>query len=556
LELVPAAPPAESAPSRPAADAPPSSEIYEDTAPLRPSKLPPVSTRSELEAIPATTAAPEPKRERVAKKPAKQLGNVLRHWLGTAAVFSREMRKSLPTAVSTFAKMLGIWLATAASTFTKMPRKWVATAASIFAKIPRRWLAVAGGLVVLSMGIIYLATHKPDEVHFPPPVLSSVEPALGPISGGTVITLTGTNFRSGATVSFGGVAATNVSVSNKNTITATAPKHSAAVVDIVLTNADGQSAALPAAYTYARPPSPSALSVSPASGPIGGGTSITVTGSNFAAGATVTLDGVAATDVVVLGETITAVTPAHAEGTVNLVVSNPDGQSGVLSGGFSYQSAPIPDVKRDSDQLAGEKKHHRRERRLQRTPFTLEALEGTGRPDPNTLAGSQRHGLLEEALQARKAEDPRKAIRAAVEARRIHPAPSIGLFIAEEQTGILDDRNAYANAWAGAEKCAKEAKDEGLKDIFNACDSLMTKLNQKATRLIVSMKSPLPPGGEVRVRSHNFSEYNCDRPFHLTPGDIKVDASAPDFAPFEEKVVGKPGEEVKVLVELKPLSHR
>src|SRR6187401_818233 len=44
----------------------------------------------------------------------------------------------------------------------------------------------------------------------PAPTLSSISPASGPTAGGTTITLTGTNFVSGATVRVGGVAATNV----------------------------------------------------------------------------------------------------------------------------------------------------------------------------------------------------------------------------------------------------------------------------------------------------------------------------------------------------------
>jgi MYXO-CTERM domain-containing protein len=40
--------------------------------------------------------------------------------------------------------------------------------------------------------------------------------------------------------------------------------------------------------------------------------------------------------------TLTAVTGAHAPGTVDVVVSNPDGQSGKLTGGFIYTLAPAP----------------------------------------------------------------------------------------------------------------------------------------------------------------------------------------------------------------------
>ncbi len=59
---------------------------------------------------------------------------------------------------------------------------------------------------------------------------------------------------------------------------------------------------------------------------------MTLTGTGFTTGATVTIGGVAATSVVVVSATsITAVTAAHAPGAVDVVVTNLDGQSGSLA---------------------------------------------------------------------------------------------------------------------------------------------------------------------------------------------------------------------------------
>ena len=86
-------------------------------------------------------------------------------------------------------------------------------------------------------------------------------------------------------------------------------------------------------------PAPSVSGVSPGTGPIVGGTSVTITGIDFQTGATVTFGGVAATGVTVGGATsITATTPAHAAGAVDVVVTNPDAQSGTLTVGFTYLS--------------------------------------------------------------------------------------------------------------------------------------------------------------------------------------------------------------------------
>ena len=82
------------------------------------------------------------------------------------------------------------------------------------------------------------------------PTVTAISPTSGSSSGGTALTITGTGFLAGAAVSLGGTAATGVTVVNGTTITATAPTHAAGTVDVVVTNSDGQSGTLSAAYTY------------------------------------------------------------------------------------------------------------------------------------------------------------------------------------------------------------------------------------------------------------------------------------------------------------------
>jgi hypothetical protein len=86
---------------------------------------------------------------------------------------------------------------------------------------------------------------------------------------------------------------------------------------------------------------PTIAAVKPNSGSTAGGTAITITGTGFQAGATVSLGGVPATSVVVVGSTtITAVTGAHATGAVSAVVTNPDGGSATLANAFFYAPPP------------------------------------------------------------------------------------------------------------------------------------------------------------------------------------------------------------------------
>ena len=79
-------------------------------------------------------------------------------------------------------------------------------------------------------------------------------------------------------------------------------------------------------------------SVSPNSGPASGGTQVTIRGTGFAAGTSVTIGGRAATEVSVSGtEVITARTPVSpTAGPVDITVTL-DGRSGTLSAGFRYE---------------------------------------------------------------------------------------------------------------------------------------------------------------------------------------------------------------------------
>ena len=83
------------------------------------------------------------------------------------------------------------------------------------------------------------------------PVISSVSPAIGSSSGGTPVVITGSGFQAGATVSLGGVGATNVTVVSSAVITATTGAHAAGAVDAAVTS--GGTGTLQSAYTYVTP---------------------------------------------------------------------------------------------------------------------------------------------------------------------------------------------------------------------------------------------------------------------------------------------------------------
>ena len=86
------------------------------------------------------------------------------------------------------------------------------------------------------------------------------------------------------------------------------------------------------------------FSVSPASGVPAGGTGVTLAGTDFLAGAAVTIGGQPATNVnVTASTTITATTPPLPAGTANdVVVTNSDGTSGILSKGWIADFLDVP----------------------------------------------------------------------------------------------------------------------------------------------------------------------------------------------------------------------
>ena len=183
----------------------------------------------------------------------------------------------------------------------------------------------------------------------PAPTVTSISPNSGTINGGTAVTITGTGFQAGATVSVGGTAATGVTVVNSTSITATTPTHAAGAVNVIVTNSDTQSGTLTQGFTYttASNPAPMLTGISPSSGTAAGGTAVTITGTGFQAGATVTLGGTPATGVTAVSSTsITATTAAHGAGAVDVVVTNSDAQAGTLTQGFTYTttSNPAPTV--------------------------------------------------------------------------------------------------------------------------------------------------------------------------------------------------------------------
>jgi uncharacterized protein YmfQ (DUF2313 family) len=175
-----------------------------------------------------------------------------------------------------------------------------------------------------------------------PPVVTSVGPASGSSAGGTAVEITGTGFLASPIVSFAGVVASSIVRVNDAKITCVTPAGPAGAANVYVQNSaagGGLSDILVGGFTYAAPPAPTGVTPSRAAR----GDALTITGTAFVSGATVTLGGVACTDVVFVSVVaLTCVAPSHSIGVVDVVVTNPDAQTGTLASGFTFVYAITP----------------------------------------------------------------------------------------------------------------------------------------------------------------------------------------------------------------------
>ena len=89
--------------------------------------------------------------------------------------------------------------------------------------------------------------------YFAPPVMTSINPAEGVTTGGTSVTITGTGFRDGATVTFGSSPCTGVTVASATSLTCTTPSGGAGAPTIMVKNTDLQAGSSGSLFVYKTP---------------------------------------------------------------------------------------------------------------------------------------------------------------------------------------------------------------------------------------------------------------------------------------------------------------
>ena len=156
----------------------------------------------------------------------------------------------------------------------------------------------------------------------PVPIVTSVSSNIGPVGGGTVITIAGEKFVNIQQVLIGGVKVAQYRVNSPTRITATTPAKSAGAADVIVESTGG-SGVLAGAFIYA---APTITSLTPSTGAVSGGTSVVITGSDLNGATEVNFGNARATSFVInSANQITAISPARPLGTVNVTVVTPLG---------------------------------------------------------------------------------------------------------------------------------------------------------------------------------------------------------------------------------------
>ncbi|MGL6174144.1 MAG: IPT/TIG domain-containing protein, partial [Cellulosilyticaceae bacterium] len=196
----------------------------------------------------------------------------------------------------------------------------------------------------LAQGYEYLPAPE-----LPDPEVTKVSPNAGELVGGELIYIEGKNFAKGITVTIGGNPAEVINYYSPLKIRVKVPEaDTPGKVDVIVTNLDGKSASLVEGYEYLTPPEelePVITLLSTSSGEVPGGEIIYIEGENFQSGLQV-MFGDKTAEVLNYYSPVkirVKVPGADTSGTVDVAITNPNGKSGTLAGGYTY-NAYIPGI--------------------------------------------------------------------------------------------------------------------------------------------------------------------------------------------------------------------
>jgi len=164
----------------------------------------------------------------------------------------------------------------------------------------------------------------------------ALEPAYGSNHGGETVTVRGDGFDPATEVFFAGAASPSVTWVSARELTVETPPGTEGQAEVLVACHGDPPRRFVGGFWYQDPAlSPTLASCDHPYGLVEGGEAITVTGTGFQPGATLTLNDVTVPDTAVQsGTTITAVTPALAAGEYDVVVVNPDQRMASIVRGY------------------------------------------------------------------------------------------------------------------------------------------------------------------------------------------------------------------------------
>jgi len=204
---------------------------------------------------------------------------------------------------------------------------------------------VMGSLMAMSLvavSVSSVASATPGT-----PFVASVSPDNGPLTGGTLVTISGHGFDGATTLSFGSTPApTGWYVKGPGTIKAVAPAAlvTSTVVITVSTPTATSTSTPTASNVFNYVTGPTIQDVTPAVGPTTGGTHVTIAGQDFLSPCSVTFGGIAGSVTFDSSTELTVIAPPSAgTGTVPVVVTDSDGSTPADPvATFAYQNdAPV-----------------------------------------------------------------------------------------------------------------------------------------------------------------------------------------------------------------------
>ncbi len=160
-----------------------------------------------------------------------------------------------------------------------------------------------------------------------------------------------------------------------------------------------------------------------------------------------------------------------------------------------------------------------------------------------------RDRMIKDAQAAHSAGDHKRALDLAQRAATIRLTPSLRYFLGFEQEEVGKLAEAYGNA----QRCLREleldpqapARDEFLR----LCTGLRDLLAPRIAYLTLKLPEDVS-GAEVKVNGEAVNLALLGVPYVVTPGSVKIVASAPGRVPFANDITSTPGSHFEIKIAL------